>query len=135
MDAVFRAPTPYMSVIIAIPMYAEGNKGVWLEENRKPQYIGTDYLRCCFCEGRDHNQLTLQDARDIAEMRAYIEHNEGFMEVSCDEAAAMLGGSNKTKGRDHEQHKKELQNKYGDGEEDHELSEWDRKHFTKMLKG
>ncbi len=69
-------------------------------------------------------------------MRAYIEHNEGFMEVSCDkEAAAMLGDSNEKKGRDHEQHKKELQNKYGDGEEDHELSEWDRKHLSKMLKG
>lgn len=126
MEATFRAPAPNMFVMISIPMYAKAHKSVELEENRKPQCIGVDYMRCLFCEGKEHNQLTLQDARDIIDMRAYIENKEGFIEVSCDkEAAAMLGGGCQSTGGDHEQHKKELQEKYGEGNTDPELGNWE----------
>lgn len=132
MEAVFRAPSPYRWVVIAIPAYSE-NEYAELAINRKPQCVGVEYFRACFCDGREHDELILHDARDILDMRAYIKRNEGFIEVSCDKEAAMLGGGCQTKRRDHNQHIKDLQEKYGDGEDDTELSEWDRKHLNKML--
>lgn len=134
MEATFRAPAPNMLVMISIPVYAGGNARAELITNRKPQCIGVDYVRCLFCEGENHNQLTLQDGRDISDMRAYIEGKDGFMEVSCDAEAAMLGGRGKSAGRDHEQHKKELQEKYGDGKADTELGNWDLKMQDRLKK-
>lgn len=96
--------------------------------------VGVEYMRCLFCEGKEHNQLTLQDARDISDMRAYIENKEGFIEVSCDKEAAMLGGGCQSTGGDHEQHKKELQEKYGDGNTDPELGNWDLKMQDRLKK-
>lgn len=134
MEATFRAPAPNMLVMISIPMYARAHKSVVLEENRKSLCVGVEYMRCFFCEGKEHNQLTLQGARDISDMRAYIENREGFIEVSCDEEAAMLGGGCQSAGRDHEQHKKELQEKYGDGSIDSELESWDLKMQGRLKK-
>lgn len=134
MEATFRAPAPNMLVMISIPMYARAHKSVVLEENRKSRCVGVEYMRCLFCEGKEHNQLTLQGARDISDMRAYIENREGFIEVSCDEEAAMLGGGCPIANGDHEQHKKELQEKYGEGNADPELGNWDLKMQDRLKK-
>ncbi len=44
-----------------------------------------------FSEGKDHNQLTLTDAREIYNMRKWIQsrgdRNNDFIELSCDEEA------------------------------------------------
>ena len=49
---------------------------------------GKSYL---FSEGKDHNQLTLTDAREIYNMRKWIQSrgslNTEYVEVSCDEEA------------------------------------------------
>lgn len=50
--------------------------------------MGRIYL---FSEGKDHNQLTLTDAKEIYNMRKWIQsrgsNNTDFVELSCDEEA------------------------------------------------
>lgn len=49
-----------------------------LEQERMKFYL--------FSEGKNHNQLTLTDAKEIYSMRKWIQsRNADFVEVSCDE--------------------------------------------------
>lgn len=51
-----------------------------LEEERAKFYL--------FSEGKNHNQLTLTDAKEIYNMRKWIQcRDTDFIEVSCDEEA------------------------------------------------
>lgn len=51
-----------------------------LEQERMKFYL--------FSEGKNHNQLTLTDAKEIYSMRKWIQsRNADFVEVSCDEEA------------------------------------------------
>lgn len=68
--AVYRAPH-IVGFYIALPK---------LEQERNKFYL--------FSEGKNHNQLTLTDAKEIYSMRKWIQsRNADFVEVSCDEEA------------------------------------------------
>ncbi|MGN0505799.1 MAG: hypothetical protein ACI4FZ_04515 [Lachnospiraceae bacterium] len=136
MEAVFRAPTPYMWAHISKPAYAEpNNEGIELAENRKRIVrVGDIIFRYWFSEGKNYDEITLTGAGDILRMREYIKVYTGFVEVSCDKEAEMLGGGvEEPVGDDrHAKHKEELMRKYGEDEEQ-DYSEWDRK-LSKLLR-
>lgn len=134
MEALFRAPKPYAEVNILYPVYAEDNKGIELYTNRRGLvFIGTNTDVFYFCEGADHNQLTLTDLTRILRLREWIKGHPEYVEVSCDKEAKMLGGGTEEPTGDdrHAKHKAELMRKYGG--EDQDYSEWDRK-LSRMLK-
>lgn len=141
MEAVFRAPSPYMWVNICKPDYVEPyNKGIELAINRKSMvYAGDIIFRYWFSVGKNFNEITLTEAGDILRMREYIMTHPEYVEVSCDKEAEMLGGGveeliEEPVGTDrHAQHKAELIRKYGGDDTDIEYSEWDRK-LSQMLK-
>lgn len=136
MEAVFRAPAPYMWAHISKPAYAEpNNDGIELAENRKRLVrVGDIIFRYWFFEGKNYDEITLTEAGDILRMREYIKAYTGFVEVSCDKEAEMLGGGVEEPVVDdrHAKHKEELMRKYG-GDEEQDYSEWDKK-LSKLLR-
>lgn len=136
MEAVFRAPAPYAEVNITYPVYAESNRKIELRVNGKGamQCIGTNTAVYRFCNGADHNQITLTDTTNILRLRDWITRHPEFVEVSCDKEAEMLGGGvEEPVGDDrHAKHKEELMRKYG-GDEEQDYSEWD-KTLSKLLR-
>lgn len=134
-EATFRSSTPRSYLNITYPVYAEVNRSIELKANGKGklELIGTNTAVYFFCEGVDHNQITLTDAEDIIRVRERIANDPDYTEISCNDEARMLGcGSNEpVGGRDHSKHIEELKRKYG-GDEDPEYSDLDRKLIAKM---
>lgn len=134
-EATFRSSTPRSYLNITYPVYAEVNRSIELKANGKGklELIGTNTAVYFFCEGVDHNQITLTDAEDIIRVRERIANDLDYTEISCNDEARMLGcGSNEpVGGRDHSKHIEELKRKYG-GDEDPEYSDLDRKLIAKM---
>ena len=134
-EATFRSSTPCSYLNITYPVYAEVNRSIELKANGKGklELIGTNTAVYFFCEGVDHNQITLTDAEDIIRVRERIANDPDYTEISCNDEARMLGcGSNEpVGGRDHSKHIEELKRKYG-GDEDPEYSDLDRKLIVKM---
>lgn len=134
-EATFRSSTPRSYLNITYPVYAEVNRSIELKANGKgkQELIGTNTAVYFFCEGVDHNQITLTDAEDIIRVRERIANDQDYTEISCNDEARMLGcGSNEpVGGRDHSKHIEELKRKYG-GDEDPEYSDLDRKLIAKM---
>lgn len=134
-EATFRSSTPRSYLNITYPVYAEVNRSIELKANGKGklELIGTNTAVYFFCEGVDHNQITLTDPEDIIRVRERIANDPDYTEISCNDEARMLGcGSNEpVGGRDHSKHIEELKRKYG-GDEDPEYSDLDRKLIAKM---
>ena len=134
-EATFRSSTPRSYLNITYPVYAEVNRSIELKANGKGklELIGTNTAVYFFCEGVDHNQITLTDAENIIRVRERIANDPDYTEISCNDEARMLGcGSNEpVGGRDHSKHIEELKRKYG-GDEDPEYSDFDRKLIAKM---
>ncbi len=134
-EATFRSSTPRSYLNITYPVYAEVNRSIELKANGKGklELIGTNTAVYFFCEGVDHNQITLTDAENIIRVRERIANDPDYTEISCNDEARMLGcGSNEpVGGRDHSKHIEELKRKYG-GDEDPEYSDLDRKLIAKM---
>ena len=134
-EATFRSSTPRSYLNITYPVYAEVNRSIELKANGKGklELIGTNTAVYFFCEGVDHNQITLTDAEDIIRVRERIANDPDYTEISCNDEARMLGcGSNEpVGGRDHSKHIEELKRKYG-GDEDPEYSDLDRKLIAKF---
>lgn len=134
-EATFRSSTPRSYLNITYPVYAEVNRSIELKANGKGklELIGTNTAVYFFCEGVDHNQITLTDAEDIIRVRERIANDPDYTEISCNDEARMLGcGSNEpVGGRDHSKHIEELKRKYG-GDEEHEYSDWDRELIAKI---
>lgn len=134
-EATFRSSTPRSYLNITYPVYAEVNRSIELKANGKGklEFIGTNTAVYFFCEGVDHNQITLTDAENIIRVRERIANDPDYTEISCNDEARMLGcGSNEpVGGRDHSKHIEELKRKYG-GDEEHEYSDWDRELIAKM---
>lgn len=134
-EATFRSSTPRSYLNITYPVYAEVNSSIELKANGKgkQELIGTNTAVYFFCEGVDHNQITLTDAESIIRVRERIANDPDYTEISCNDEARMLGcGSNEpVGGRDHSKHIEELKRKYG-GDEDPEYSEWDRSLISKI---
>lgn len=134
-EATFRSSTPRSYLNITYPVYAEVNRSIELKANGKgkQELIGTTTAVYFFCEGADHNQITLTDAEDIIRVRERIANDPDYTEISCNDEARMLGcGSNEpVGGRDHSKHIEELKRKYG-GDEEHEYSDWDRELISKI---
>lgn len=134
-EATFRSSTPRYYLNITYPVYAEVNRSIELKANGKGKQvlIGTNTAVYFFCEGADHNQITLTDAEDIIRVRERIANDPDYTEISCNDEARMLGcGSNEpVGGRDHSKHIEELKRKYG-GDEEHEYSDWDRELIAKI---
>ena len=134
-EATFRSSTPRSYLNITYPVYVEVNRSIELKANGKGklELIGTNTAVYFFCEGVDHNQITLTDAEDIIRVRERIANDPDYTEISCNDEARMLGcGSNEpVGGRDHSKHIEELKRKYG-GDEEPEYSEWDRSLIAEM---
>lgn len=134
-EATFRSSTPRSYLNITYPVYAEVNRSIELKANGKGklELIGTNTAVYFFCEGVDHNQITLTDAENIIRVRERIANDPDYTEISCNDEARMLGcGSNEpVGGRDPSKHIEELKRKYG-GDEDPEYSDLDRKLIAKM---
>ena len=134
-EATFRSSTPRSYLNITYPVYAEVNRSIELKANGKgkQELIGTTTAVYFFCEGADHNQITLTAPEDIIRVREWIKNNPDYTEISCNDEARMLGcGSNEpVGGRDHSKHIEELKRKYG-GDEEHEYSDWDRDLIAKI---
>lgn len=134
-EATFRSSTPRSYLNITYPVYAEVNRSIELKANGKGklELIGTNTAVYFFCEGVDHNQITLTDAENIIRVRERIANDPDYTEISCNDEARMLGcGSNEpVGGRDHSKHIEELKRKYG-GDEDPEYNDLDRKLIAKM---
>ena len=135
MEAVFRATIPRSQLCITYPVYAEVNNSIELKANGKgkQELIGTTTAVYFFCEGADHNEITLTDPADIIRVRERIANNPDYTEISCDDEAKALGGGSgePVGGRDHSKHIEELKRKYG-GDEEHEYSDWDRDLIAKL---
>lgn len=134
-EATFRSSTPRSYLNITYPVYAEVNRSIELKANGKGklELIGTNTAVYFFCEGVDHNQITLTDAEDIIRVRERIKNDPDYTEISCNDEARMLGAgfSKPVGGRDHSKHIEELKRKYG-GDEDPEYSDLDRKLIAKF---
>lgn len=134
-EATFRSSTPRSYLHITYPVYAEVNSSIELKANGKgkQELIGTTTAVYFFCEGADHNQISLTDPEDIIRVRERIANDPDYIEISCNDEARMLGcGSNEpVGGRDHSKHIEELKRKYG-GDEEHEYSDWDRELIAKI---
>lgn len=134
-EATFRSSTPRSYLNITYPVYAEVNRSIELKANGKGklELIGTNTAVYFFCEGVDHNQITLTDPEDIIRVRERIASDPDYTEISCNDGARMLGAgfSKPVGGRDHSKHIEELKRKYG-GDEDPEYSDLDRKLIAKF---
>lgn len=134
-EATFRSSTPRYYLNITYPVYAEVNRSIELKANGKgkQELIGTNTAVYFFCEGADHNQITLTDPEDIIRVRERIANDPDYTEISCNDEARMLGAgfSKPVGGRDHSKHIEELKRKYG-GDEEHEYSDWDRDLIAKL---
>lgn len=134
-EATFRSSTPRSYLNITYPVYAEVNRSIELKANGKgkQELIGTTTAVYFFCEGADHNQITLTDPEDIIRVRERIASDPDYIEISCNDEARMLGAgfSKPVGGRDHSKHIEELKRKYG-GDKEHEYSDFDRKLIAKM---
>lgn len=134
-EATFRSSTPRSYLHITYPVYAEVNSSIELKANRKgkQELIGTTTAVYFFCEGADHNQISLTDPEDIIRVRERIANDPDYIEISCNDEARMLGAgfSKPVGGRDHSKHIEELKRKYG-GDEEHEYSDWDRDLIAKL---
>lgn len=134
-EATFRSSTPRSYLNITYPVYAEVNRSIESEFNGKgkQELIGTTTAVYFFCEGVDHNQITLTDPEDIIRVRERIANDPDYTEISCNDEARMLeaGFSKPVGGRDHSKHIEELKRKYG-GDEDPEYSDLDRKLIAKF---
>ncbi len=90
----------YWDVNMVTPVYGRSYSDV-LEVYYTPHFVGTTVVLpntetargkvYLFSEGKNHNQLTLTDAKEIYNMRKWIQrrgrNNTNFVEVSCDEEA------------------------------------------------
>ena len=134
-EATFRSSTPRSYLNITYPVYAEVNSSIELKANGKgkQELIGTTTAVYFFCEGADHNQISLTDPEDIIRVRERIKNDPDYTEISCNDEARMLGAgfSKPVGGRDHSKHIEELKRKYG-GDEDPEYSDLDRKLIAKF---
>lgn len=134
-EATFRSSTPRSYLNITYPVYAEVHKSIESEFNGKGKQvlIGTNTAVYFFCEGADHNQITLTAPEDIIRVREWIKNNPDYTEISCNDEARMLGAgfSKPVGGKDHSKHIEELKRKYG-GDEEHEYSDWDRDLIAKL---
>lgn len=103
MRAVFRCiagayrQVGYWDVNATVPIYGT-SYGEELVEHKRTHISGikvnlpdtvTERARLyLFSEGKNHNQLTLTDPKEIYNMRKWLQsHAEDFIEVSCDEEA------------------------------------------------
>lgn len=103
MRAVFRCiagaykQVGYWDVNATVPIYGTSYDEELVEHKRThicgskvnlPDTV-TDRARLyLFSEGKNHNQLTLTDPKEIYNMRKWLQsHAEDFIEVSCDEEA------------------------------------------------
>jgi len=91
----------YWDVNAVTPVYGRSYSGEELAVHRASRIVGytVDYPLTepemgkiyLFNEGKNHNQLTLTDAKEIYNMRKWIQRrgstNTNFVEVSCDEEA------------------------------------------------
>lgn len=134
-EATFRSSTPRSYLNITYPVYAEVNSSIELKANGKGKQglIGTTTAVYFFCEGADHNQITLTDPEDIIRVRERIANDPDYTGISCNDEAGMLGAefSKPVGGRDHSKRIEELKRKYG-GDEEHEYSDWDRDLIAKL---
>lgn len=134
-EATFRSSTPRSYLNITYPVYAEVNRSIELKANGKGKLnlIGTNTAVYFFCEGVDHNQITLTDPENIIRVRERIASDPDYTEISCNDEARMLGAgfSKPVGGRDHSKHIEELKRKYG-GDEEHEYSDRDRYLIAKL---
>lgn len=134
-EATFRSSTPRSYLNITYPVYAEVNRSIELKANGKGklELIGTNTAVYFFCEGVDHNQITLTDPEDSIRVRERIANDPDYTEISCNAEAKALGGGSgeRIEGRDHSKHIEELKRKYG-GDEEPEYSEWDRSLISKI---
>lgn len=134
-EATFRSSTPHSCLNVIYPVYADANRGIESEFNGKGKqvFIGTAIAVYCFCEGAEHNQISLTDPEDIIRVRERIANDPDYTEISCNDEARMLGAgfSKPVGGRDHSKHIEELKRKYG-GDEEHEYSDWDRDLIAKL---
>lgn len=134
-EATFRSSTPRSYLHITYPVYAEVNSSIELKANGKgkQELIGTTTAVYFFCEGADHNQISLTDPEDIIRVRERIANDPDYIEISCNDEARMLGAgfSKPVGGRDHSKHIEELKSNYG-GDEDPEYSDLDRKLIAKF---
>ena len=117
-EATFRSSTPHSCLNVIYPIYADVNRGIESELNGKGKqvFIGTAISVYYFCEGADHNQITLTAPEDIIRVREWIKNDPAYTEISYSSEAGMLGG------RDHSKHIEELKRKYG-GDEEPEYSD------------
>ena len=92
-EATFRSSTPRSYLNITYPVYAEVNRSIELKANGKGklELIGTTTAVYFFCEGADHNQITLTDPEDIIRVRERIASDPDYTEISCNDEARMLG--------------------------------------------
>lgn len=111
----------------------KGDADKVIENANKQELIGTTTAVYFFCEGADHNQISLTDPEDIIRVRERIANDPDYIEISCNDEARMLGAgfSKPVGGRDHAKHIEELKRKYG-GDEEPEYSEWDRSLISKI---
>lgn len=134
-EATFRSSTPRSYLNITYPVYAEVNSSIELKANGKgkQELIGTTTAVYFFCEGAEHNQISLTDPEDIIRVRERIANDPDYTEISCNDEARMLGAgfSKPVGGRDYSKHIEELKRKYG-GDEEHEYSDWDRDLIAKL---
>lgn len=133
-EATFSSSVPYRWLVVIREDYAWVG-GVETKKNGagKRVCVGSTYYRYFFCNGEDHNQLTLTDPADIIRVRERIANDPDYIEISCNDEARMLGGGSNEPvvGRDHSKHIEELKRKYG-GDEDPEYSYWDRELIAKI---
>lgn len=134
-EATFRSSTPRSYLNITYPVYAEVNRSIELKANGKgkQELIGTTIAVYFFCEGADHNQITLVEPVDIIRVRERIANDPDYAEISCNAEAKALGGGSgeRIEGRDHSKHIEELKRKYG-GDEEPEYSDLDRYLIAKL---
>lgn len=134
-EATFRSSTPRSYLNITYPVYAEVNRSIELKANGKgkQELIGTTTAVYFFCEGADHNQITLVEPVDIIRVRERIANDPDYTEISCNAEAKALGGGSgeRIEGRDHSKHIEELKRKYG-GDEEPEYSDLDRYLIAKL---
>lgn len=134
-EATFRSSTPRSYLNITYPVYAEVNSSIELKANGKgkQELIGTTTAVYFFCEGAEHNQISLTDPEDIIRVRERIANDPDYTEISCNaEAKALGGGSGEhIEGRDRSKHIEELNRKYG-GDEEPEYSDRDRYLIAKL---
>ena len=137
-EATFKASNSDVWLVIPEKEYVRicrENTGIELSTNGagRLKCTGETHYRYFFCDGKDHNQITLTDPEDIIRVRERIKNDPDYTEIACNDEARMLGGGSNEPvgGRDHSKHIEELKRKYG-GDEEHEYSDWDRELIAKI---